>query len=118
EGRRELHDDQWTSALDARDEARVEAARLRLEHARSDLDVRGAQESEALAVAARIRVAHRRHDTADPGLADRVDARRRAADVRARLEGRVQSGATGAVARLAERDYLGVRLACRGVESF
>ena len=83
-----------------------------------DLDPRLAQTGEAAAVDLRIRVADRSHHARDAGLDDRVGARRRAAEMRARLERDVQRRAARPLARLLERRNLGVRRAVSGVPPF
>ena len=111
DGDRELHQHRGPPALEARDKSGVEALGLVSEQALFDLDAGGAQTAYALSVGARIGVAHRDDDPGDPRLANRVDARRRPAMVRAWLEVRVEGGAPGILTCIAERVDLGVRLA-------
>ena len=102
-------------APETRQETRVEALGLRSEEALFDRDPGGAEPANALPVGARIGVAHRDDHARDAGLAHRVDARRGAALVRARLEIGVERRAARAVARFAERVDFGVGLAGRVV---
>ncbi|OLC04204.1 MAG: hypothetical protein AUI15_01305 [Actinobacteria bacterium 13_2_20CM_2_66_6] len=115
DGGGELQQHERPSALESRHESRVEALSLLLEDPLLDLDPRGAQPANALAVGARIGVAHRDDDARDLRIADRIDARRRAALVRARLEVREESGAARFLAGFAESVDLSVRLAGRAV---
>ena len=94
------------AALDAREEAAVEFARLRLQQAALDLDAGRHQLAEALAVDRRVRIAAGGDDAGDAGGDQRVGAGRRAPGVRAGLEGDVGGGAARLVAGLAQRDAL------------
>ena len=76
-----------------------------------DPDAAGAQLPEAAPVHDRVRIAERRHAAADSGFDDEVHAGRRAAEVRARLEGHVERGAPGAPARHPDGFDLGMRQA-------
>ena len=111
----ELQQHRRPTALDARDESRVQALGLVTEQALLHLDARGPQPADPFAVGAWIGIAHRDDDAFDPGLADRVDAGRRAAVMSARLEIGVERRAARGVAGLANRVDLCVRFACRVV---
>jgi len=103
------------SALDARQESRVQAFRLFAHQALFDRDAVGAHSPDPFAVGARIGIADGHDDTRDSGVADRVDAGRREAVVRARFEIRVQRRAARGLAGFPKRVDLRVRLACRVV---
>jgi len=75
----------------------------------------GTKGADPAAVVAWVRVAHRCDDASDPGLADRIDAGRRAAVMDARLERHVERRAARAGARLREGVDFGVRFAGRVV---
>ena len=57
----------------------------------------------------RVRVLHRRDDPRDAGRDDRLGAGRRLADMRAGLERHVEGRAARRLARLGDRDRLGMR---------
>jgi hypothetical protein len=74
-----------------------------------DRDPRGLKPRVSLARDERIGVLHRRDDAADPGLDDRVRARGRGPEMRARLEGCIEGRAPRRLAGAVDRDPLGVR---------
>ena len=73
-----------------------------------DVDAGGDEPLDAASVDDRVRVERADDDACDTRLDDRVRARRRPPVVRARLERDVERRAAGPVARLLERDRLGV----------
>jgi hypothetical protein len=66
----------------------------------------------------RVGVLHRRDHPRHAGLDQRIGARRRAAMVAARFEGDVGTGATGALAGLAQGVHFGMGLAGAHVPAF
>ena len=92
-------------------EAQVELDRLAIEHAPLHLDSALAQPAEALTSGARVGIDVGGDHARDAGGEHRVDARRRAAMMRARLECHVQRAASRLLPCLAQRDRLGVRFA-------
>ena len=115
DGERELQEDEGTPPLDAAHEASVEPPRLVLEETVLDRDARGAERAKASPVHLRERVAHRGDDTCDARFADRVDARRGPAVMRAGLEGHDERRAVRSRTGSAERLDLRVSLARRAV---
>ncbi|EXF42540.1 hypothetical protein BAY1663_05062 [Pseudomonas sp. BAY1663] len=106
------------AAFHALDEARIEFARLGLQHAAGDLDAGAAQQRQPAPGDLRIGVLHRRHHTGDAGLDQGLGARRRTPVVAAGLEGDVGGGATRTFAGLAQRMDLGMRFAGAHVPAF
>ena len=82
-----------------------------------DFDAGRRAAGEALPGHQRIGICHRRHHARHARLDQRVDARRRAALVRARLQIEIQRGAARLLAGLRQRDDFGVLQPGIGVES-
>ena len=105
---RELERHVGPAPLDARQEARVERARLILHAAARDLNARFFEHGVAAARDAGIRVLRCDDGAGDPGLDQRVGAGAGLAVMGAGLQGGVAGGASRAVAGAGERLGLGV----------
>jgi hypothetical protein len=114
----ELHPQPRASALDTRQPAAVERARLRLHQAALDRDACGRQFLEAGAVHLRKRIAHCRDDARHTRGDQRIGARTGLADVGAWLERHVGRRAFRALAGSLQGEDFGMRLACFCVETF
>ena len=118
EARGELDDDPWPAASHARDEARIELARLALEQPAVHGDSGRGEPRDAAAVDARIGVAHRIDDARDTRRDERIGAGRRAPVMAAGLERDVGGRAARGCSRRAKRHRLRVREAGPLVPSF
>ena len=118
ETRGEFQAQPWPAALDAREKSAVQLSRGVAHQACRDDDTACAQLRETAAGDLRVRVLARHDDAGDARRQQRVGARRRAAEMRARLECDVGGCTTRPFARGAQREDFGVRLAGALVPAF
>ncbi|MDB5574471.1 MAG: hypothetical protein JWR79_1628 [Tardiphaga sp.] len=108
---RQFQDHMRSLVDDAADVAGMIAGGLVAEQPDIDDDAGRAQSRMALPRDIRIGIWHRRHDPRDAGRDHRVGARRRAPDMRTRLQRHIERRALGLRARAAQSFRLGVRTA-------
>jgi len=115
---RQLDANPWPAALDAAEETAVEFARSVAHQAGLHGNASAEQSAQAFAGNPGIRIVARCNDSCDARRDQRVGARRRAAEVRARLQRHVDRRSARARAGVAQRKNFGMRFARALVPAF
>src|SRR6516162_812465 len=112
-GHRKLQDHMRAAIADAAKMAGVIVGCFRREKTGVDCDPHGAQSGVALTRNFRVGIPDRSHHPRNPGGNDRVDARRRLAEMRARLERHIERGALRLTISAVQRHRLCMRTTAR-----